>query len=386
MIAIAFIESSYTGAGKQCIEWCIKNSIRPILLTKDRTQYNFIADIGDKLTVVDINTGDESEIKKWAKIQISIPYFATTDDYSVVITAKLRQSFSQNTISVSSVKLCRNKKLLREAMAKTLSEASTNHLLFDTSSPLKLRFPIVAKPTSYTGSIGVKLCNTISEIKSHISSFANYTPPGSNGETEWLLEEYISGDEYSVEIFDSVIVGFTKKYKYPLPYFVEKGHIFPAPIRNNDLNKFKEQINNIVLQLELLEGPLHMEVIVDENGIIHIVEINARLPGDCIPFLIKEAIGIDLIDLYMNYVIETKHKTNSLGRKYTENKFVGILFGVGYDQLINQISKEITIIESLKGNSQGPKKALPKLSNLDRSGYVILSSENCEALETVFCD
>ena len=45
---------------------------------------------------------------------------------------------------------------------------------------------------------------------------------------EVLIEEYLQGPEYSVEIFGGEIIGITRKYLSREPYFVEIGHDFPA--------------------------------------------------------------------------------------------------------------------------------------------------------------
>ena len=47
-----------------------------------------------------------------------------------------------------------------------------------------------------------------------------------------LVEEYVEGPEFSVEVFldDGIprYASVTEKHKGPLPYFVELGHVVPS--------------------------------------------------------------------------------------------------------------------------------------------------------------
>lgn len=74
------------------------------------------------------------------------------------------------------------------------------------------------------------------------------------------------------------------------PHFIETGHLEPAPVSDEMLEKVKSVVSHALNSLEIKNGASHSEIKIDEKGIIRIIEIGARMGGDCI--------GILLIDEY----------------------------------------------------------------------------------------
>lgn len=151
--------------------------------------------------------------------------------------------------------------------------------------------PVVVKPTELAGSRGVFLLRDKAELAEWGALLDSYGYAG-----PVLVEEYLRGQEYSVESIsaDGVhhVIGVTTKALGGPPLFVEIGHLHPTP----ESPRTKE-IADLAVQLLTLTGyrtgPAHTEVIWTHDG-PRLVESQARLAGDRIPTLVKIATGFDI--------------------------------------------------------------------------------------------
>ncbi|MGL5859400.1 MAG: ATP-grasp domain-containing protein [Angustibacter sp.] len=174
-----------------------------------------------------------------------------------------------------------------------------------------LELPVVAKPTSLSGSRGVRLVRGQDDFASWGTMLddAGYTGPV-------LIEEYLSGPEFSVETISVQgrhhVIGVTAKQLGPPPLFVETGHTHPAPAGASPTDTGRrdtgpastnragigsfEMTSLVEAMLDAVgyrTGPAHTELRVTVSG-PRIIESQARLGGDRIPQLVRLATGIDL--------------------------------------------------------------------------------------------
>jgi argininosuccinate lyase len=152
-------------------------------------------------------------------------------------------------------------------------------------------FPVVLKPVDGTGSMGVRACVAERDVEVH----AGLLFGRSNGSrTRLLVESFIEGEEFSVEVFSGRVVGITRKHLGDWPYFVESGHDYPAVLSASAAREISQTARSASNLLGLCWGPLHWEVRM-QRGRAVVVEVNPRLAGGFIPELVRYAQGIDLI-------------------------------------------------------------------------------------------
>lgn len=206
---------------------------------------------------------------------------------------------------------CTNKyemrKKLKEAGVKT-----PNFIKVDSNkSSWKIdnfKFPIIVKPTDRSGSRGItKLYDT-----SKLSEAIDYSIKASF-ENCAIIEEYIEGDEYSCECISykgkHYFLAFTKKYTTGAPNFIETGHCQPSDIKLNIQEKI---INNVFMALDALRiqnGASHTEFKLDSDGNFEIIEIGARMGGDCIGSdLVKISTGYDFVKMIIDVACNKEPK------------------------------------------------------------------------------
>lgn len=114
-----------------------------------------------------------------------------------------------------------------------------------------------------------------------------------------LIEEFVAGDEYSVETFTHEgqhhVAAVTEKFKHG-ETFLECGHLVPARIEEALEKEIGRYVGGCLTALGVAAGPCHSEVIVSGPRIT-LIETHTRVGGDCIPDLVKHATGIDLYRL-----------------------------------------------------------------------------------------
>ena len=93
-------------------------------------------------------------------------------------------------------------------------------------------------------------------------------------------------------------MALTLKHTTGAPYFIETGHVEPAPIEDEILERVKEVITHALNTLEIKNGASHSEIKIDAEGNIKIIEIGARMGGDCIGSdLVYYSTGYDFVKM-----------------------------------------------------------------------------------------
>lgn len=150
----------------------------------------------------------------------------------------------------------------------------------------------IVKPTDRSGSRGISKVDRPSQLeKAIIAAFSN------SFEKAAIIEEYIDGEEYSCECISHngkhEFLAFTKKITTGSPHFIETGHIQPSGLSENEIEKIVPIIFKALDALKIENGASHSEFKIDRNGNVKIIEIGARMGGDCI--------GSDLVSISTGY-------------------------------------------------------------------------------------
>ena len=115
----------------------------------------------------------------------------------------------------------------------------------------------------------------------------------------FVLEGYLAGPEVSVEgvVQQGRITLYAIIDKDPMaePSFIERGECTPSRHPASLQNEILEMVRRGVEALSLTNSAIHAEIKLTRKG-PRIVEIGARMGGDCIHALVKRVYGIDLAE------------------------------------------------------------------------------------------
>ena len=155
-----------------------------------------------------------------------------------------------------------------------------------------LEYPVIVKPTDRSGSRGITKVYRAEELPDAVAAAVE-----NSFEKRAVIEEYLEGDEYSCECIsfhgEHHFLAFTKKFTTGAPHFIETGHREPSDIPEELQPGILEEIFRALDALGITDSASHAEFKLGPDGRCRIIEIGARMGGDCI--------GSDLVPLSTGY-------------------------------------------------------------------------------------
>ncbi len=197
------------------------------------------------------------------------------------------------------VKASTNKHFMRNCFEKN-GDPSPKSILVETEEDLNginITYPIIVKPVDRSGSRGItklehehatKLNDAIEYAKEQ--GFEKYA----------LVEEFVSGTEYSVECISRhglhYFLSITQKFTTGSPHFIETAHLEPVTMDSRMVEKIKNVVFHALNSLHIENGASHSEVKITNEKEIMIIEIGGRMGGDSIgSHLVEWSTGIDYV-------------------------------------------------------------------------------------------
>ncbi|WP_018321477.1 ATP-grasp domain-containing protein [Bradyrhizobium sp. WSM2793] len=300
MSAAIFIESNSSGSGADFIRRARELGLVPILVTATPERYPFVHGSPD----LDLRTCDTSSEAAVSSVVddiatvMPIELLTTSSDLYLYTAALQAKRLGLTGPSPDAIALCRDKARQADALRKAgimVPHSAAVRTVCDIREAIaRVGLPAIVKPISGTGSVGVTLVETETEAIQALRNLLGTTTDvrGRPIQSGALLMSYIAGDEFSVEILDSRVIGVTRKHLGRLPYFVEIGHDAPAIMSPQLRAQIVHEALRAIRVLHHARGPAHVELRTHQ-GSVTIIEVNPRLAGGSIPSLFRHATGFD---------------------------------------------------------------------------------------------
>ncbi|HEU4322877.1 MAG TPA: ATP-grasp domain-containing protein [Roseiflexaceae bacterium] len=257
--------------------------------------------------VLTVETNDIPALIDFLRHQHEILHFdgvLTICDYYIDTVAQIAQALDLPQAFSANVALERRKHLVRQAIGRaglpnpafqitTTWEATRQ-------AAAEIGYPLIIKPSDLASSAFVRLVKDEDELREAFSALEQFPQNFRQQSREplWLLEEYMTGEEISVEACtfqgDTTIIGITDKSVTGFPYFIEDGHMFPARLDPALAEAACTLVREALEAVGHDHGISHTEVKLTPKG-PRIVEINPRPGGNYIAELIQRVTGIDLL-------------------------------------------------------------------------------------------
>jgi hypothetical protein len=222
------------------------------------------------------------------------------DEARVLQSAKVAAALGAPGGDPDMVMRCRDKYQTREALAASgvpqprsimVSSAEDAH-----AAAVSIGYPVVLKPRAMAASLGVVRVDSPEDLTARFLFARDTRVPGSWAYDVVLVEEYATGPEISFDaaVHDGQVYPMfvaRKDVGYP-PYFEEMGHTVDAAdplLADPEMRSLVQQTHTA---LGFTDGMTHTEIKLTPTG-PKIIEVNARLGGDLIPYLGMRASGID---------------------------------------------------------------------------------------------
>ena len=158
-------------------------------------------------------------------------------------------------------------------------------------------YPLVLKPVDGRGSLGVSIIRSEAEIPTALAWFDAWA-----AEHPMLVEEFLAGEEWSVEAFSEQgrhrVVCITQKFKDPTTS-VETGHCLPAPLGGEARDRHRAVRERGAHGARARERPVPHRGDRHHRGAPRRRDPRAAPAGDSIVELIQLVSGVDLYELWI---------------------------------------------------------------------------------------
>jgi len=349
----------------------------------------------DKLIEIDTyNIDAQYHATKKINNDFAISAIIPGSEYHVPIASILSEKMNLPCVPSKYIDVLRIKSKTRDAL-KNKSIRNVRYVQIQNeheiiSASREIGFPCVIKPIASAGSIHVSRCNAFEELLHAYQSLSQdqWTELGKEIGQAALIEEYIDGEEFSVEGYidnnDARIISITKKFLSKEPFFIEMGHIVSANLDEVKKNSIEAYIQNLIKTLKINLGIFHAEIKVDEQGPV-LMEIAGRLPGCRIPDLIQLSKNINFYEVMIKSHLNWPIKINYIETKqyagmcyfHLNNKHIFHRIN-GVDQLHTLPGfQEFTLLKN-------PGEFVPPLTDFQgRVAYCIFTASNYNQLQSM---
>jgi len=224
------------------------------------------------------------------------------DEARILATSRIAEALGLPGGYPEVVMACRDKHLTRQrlAAAGVVQPASVvvDSLDQALAAAAEIGYPVVLKPRGIAASLGVVLARDEAALREYWTFASTTTVPGAlvYDDHATLVEEYADGPEISIDsaVYHGRVYPICLAHKelgYP-PYFEEIGHFVDGAepmLKDPALISALEQAH---AALGFTDGMTHTEYRLTPSG-PKLIEVNARIGGDLIPYLGLRATGID---------------------------------------------------------------------------------------------
>lgn len=324
MDTIVFIETNKSGSSREAIKAAEKLNFFTVLLTKKTKFINERTTFPDvhQMIFTDINDYDNiiTTIEKLNKSGKNIKGIFSFIDPYVYTAARLSEKFCSNIVSTKAIHHMENKILTRNVL-KDLP-ISLNYLIYNPTESLssfltktnKIKFPLIVKSPKSTGSKDVLLVKDKDQLILSIQSLLKKLP-----NEEILLEEYIDGPQYLVEILVQNgkvhIIAVIEQEITLFERFIVTGYSLLGQVDKRLYNSLFNAVNSVIQAFNMKNGACHLELRRIKD-VWKLIEINPRISGGAMNDIIEIGHGINLVQETIRLMLGNKPSLNKKHHKY----------------------------------------------------------------------
>ncbi|UYM03650.1 ATP-grasp domain-containing protein [Solicola gregarius] len=305
-LVAAFVESNTTGHGEELLHVARQLDLEPVLLARDPGRYPFAAGIARTLSADTADPGAVLAVLRDLPGRIAL--VTSASDRFVETAARVAAALHLRGPDPEAVAGCNDKARQREVLAAAGVAVPQWMVAGDAASAAAcaehIGGPLVVKPVTGSGSVGVRLCTTADEVAAHAGRLlaGAVDERGEAMPGAVLVEQVVPGRELSVEILGGEVAGVTETRLGAPPYFIEVGHEHPARLTTSETERVTGLALAAVRALGLADQNAHVELRVTADA-AWIIEVNPRLPGGRITTLVRVATDVDMLAAHLRTLL-----------------------------------------------------------------------------------
>lgn len=311
-----------------------------------------------------VSTTDKASVLNIAQKENINAIIAYASDPAAPTAAYIAEKMNLKTNPYKSVEILCNKDLFKKFLLREGFNVP-NSRGFDNKKTaikeaMKYSFPIIIKPVDSSGSKGITVIkdNNRFEIEKAID-FAFGFSRNKRIIIENFIEKkhrYLIGGDIFVINGKISIWGLLNCHRDSnVNKLVPVGKSYPLELEADDLNNVKITLQSIVDKLNIKNGPMNVELIVDKFGKVWPIDIGPRSGGNMIPDLLNYVFGIDVVEMCIkavdtNEIVKYEEKEDNNRFYATHNLHTsknGILKDIVFDKKIEKYLIKKCIYKSI---------------------------------------
>ena len=243
-----------------------------------------------------------------------------------------------------------------------------------------LNYPLIVKPIDRSGSRGVTKLEAPGDPMTVGEALASAFDQGF--EKSALVEEFAEGDEFSVEgvswCGQHRILTVTRKATTGAPHFIELAHLQPASLDAATEARVRDVVIHALDTLGVEYGASHSELKIAPDGAIRLIEIGARMGGDCIGSdLVQLSTGIDFVRAVVD--IALGREPNLEPTREPAAAAIRFMFEEGDFQLLDRVREDRPdLLRSIRIDEEARKISQTVTDSSTRLGHFIVSASDMQ--------
>ncbi len=244
----------------------------------------------------------------------------------------------------------------------------------------KTGLPILIKPVDRSGSKAIYRIDTTEGIEGKFKE-----SKAASFKKSVCAEKILKGTEIGCETFcfdgNPEFINFTNKY---LKGHIVNGHSLPCSLPRKKLEKIKKRVSDVIKALGIKWGPVNLDVMICGDN-IYILDIGARLGGNCLPKIIYMSTGVDTVKLSIEVALGKRLEIPTEIRK---DAYAVRIIGSPRDGMLknhadikNIIEKYPDILEIVIDRKPG-EKVTAFNEGKNRVGHIITKGGNVKEAES----
>lgn len=327
-----------------------------------------------------INIVDEKKCLEYARSEKIDGVLTAATDYGVLTASYVAEHLGLPGLNYETAKLIKNKYEVRKKLYEHRVDDTEQAYEINSDTDIselskKLKYPVMVKPCDGSGSRGASRVDKADKL----SVACKYAMDGSITHRA-EIESFITGKEYGAEslVFygEIHVLAIMKKWMTDPPYYAELGHAFPSGLPYEVEQKAKKCVYDAIKALGINFGSVNMDMLITNEGKVHIIDVGARMGGNMIgPCIIPYGTGVDYMAAMIQNAVGDPVNLNAKEHNAVATRLLVFKEGVvknlpDFTKIEQEYGVEIYhhLSEGLKVNEYH--------TNLDGCGYIVAKSSS----------
>ncbi len=329
-----------------------------------------------------INIVDEDACLAYAREEGINGVLTAATDYGVLTAAYIAQELGLNGLHYEVARLIKNKYRVRRCLFENHVDDTEQSYEVDEDTDLedlaqKLSLPVMVKPCDGSGSRGA---SRVDEL--HSFFFACRAAMEASITHRAEVESFIVGQEYGAESLvvngEIHVLGIMKKWMTRPPFYAELGHAVPSGLSPDIEKRVCACVRKAIKALGVNCGSVNMDMVITDEGKIHIIDVGARMGGNMIgPCVIPYGTGIDYMAAMLQNAVGDPVELEAGQREAVATRLLAFQEGIVRSLPDFAMLEREYGVEIYHHLSVG-QKVHEYHTNLDGCGYVVARADNVD--------